>query len=251
MRAFLATAILLAGVGPGIYATAAAADGPPGPGPYLYAGPAYPVHDWSGLYVGGQAGIAKSHIDWTFTSPTEAFDQGATSFAGGVQAGLQKQWSSTVLGVEVSYTWADFEDTSASGASPGETRTSRISNLFLLTGRLGYAFENWHAYAKGGYAAGEVEFRSNDATGALLTSSSGREHGWTAGLGIDYALTPSISVGVEYNFIHLNADPRDLIPTGAGLAGSQAIDGSIDIQMLAARLNFTFGPGREPLPPAK
>ena len=58
-------------------------------------------------------------------------------------------------------------------------------------------------------------------------SSSAREQGWVAGLGIDYGLTPHISIGVEYDYVHFNIGTRDQVPTAVGPAGSQA-NGGID-----------------------
>jgi outer membrane immunogenic protein len=232
-------------------AATAAADGPakaPRPDPYAYE-PQYVVTDynWSGIYVGGHVGGATASWDWTFTSPTEAFSQSQTGFAGGAQVGVQKQWGRAVLGVEVSYTWADLGTSSGSTAAPGESRTSELNNLLMVTGRVGATYENMLAYAKGGYASADIDLRSSiTATGVTTTASSGREHGWVAGVGFEYGLTPSINIGVEYNFIHFNIDTRDQIPTPSGVAGSQT-DGGVDVQTLMARLNFKFGPRAAPL----
>lgn len=61
-RLFLAGVGLLALAG-----AAAAADLPPGPGPY-YKAPAYlpPVYNWSGFYLGvnGGGGFGSSNWDW-------------------------------------------------------------------------------------------------------------------------------------------------------------------------------------------
>ena len=126
--------------------------------------------------------------------------------------------------------------------TPGTTLSSQMGNLLLVTGKVGYAYENYLAYFKGGYAAADVDFRSGITGGAVTTTSSSREHGWTAGIGIDYAISPRISVGVEYDYVRLNVSDRDQIPTLAGLPGSQVVNGGIDVQMVLARLNFKFGP---------
>jgi outer membrane immunogenic protein len=213
---------------------------------------AYP-YNWSGIYAGGHAGVEHSQIDWNFTAPataTEPLDQSHLGFIGGVQGGVQWQWHRTVLGAEVSYSWDNIEDTTLSSLTPGTSLTSEVHNLLLVNGKVGYAYENFLAYAKGGWASGDVDFRSTvTATGALATSSSGRENGWTAGIGVDYALTEHISIGVEYNYIKLDAGPRDQVAGPAGAAGSVASDGSIDIQSVVARLNFKLGP-RAPEEPA-
>ena len=246
-RALLTASMVCAGSA--LAVTTAEADGPakgPPSDPYTYE---YVVteYNWSGIYVGGHAGGATASWDWTFTNPTEALSQSQNGFAGGAQVGVQKQWGHAVLGVEVSYTWSDLGTSSASAAAPGESRSSELNNLLMVTGRVGATYENMLAYFKGGYASADIDLRSSiTATGVTTTTSSSRESGWVAGVGFEYGLTPTINIGVEYNFIHFIIDTRDQIPTPAGVAGSQT-DGGVDVQTLMARLNFKFAPRVAPL----
>jgi outer membrane immunogenic protein len=143
-RALLTASMVCAGLV--LAGATAAADGPakgPPSDPYAYE-PQYIATDynWSGIYVGGHAGGATASWDWTFTNPTEGFSQSQTSFAGGAQIGAQKQWGHAVLGVEVSYTWSDLCTSSASAAAPGESRSSKLNNLLMVTGRVGATYEN-------------------------------------------------------------------------------------------------------------
>jgi len=234
------------------WSMAAAADDmrkEPRPDPYAYdPGPPSFEYNWSGLYVGGHLGAAYTQWDWTFTNPLETIDQSTTGFAGGAQIGLQKQWGRVIIGAELDYTWLDAERTSGSSVAFGTSRAAEVTNLLLATGRLGVAQDNLLAYAKGGYATADVDFRSSITNGVVTTSSSEREHGWVAGVGMEYGFTSNISIGVEYNYIHLNVEGRDQVPTPAGLAGSQVSDGGIDIQSVMARLNFRFGPSAELFP---
>jgi outer membrane immunogenic protein len=108
----------------------------------------------------------------------------------------------------------------------------------MLTGRLGYADGRWLAYAKAGVANAQVDISYDDRFTGLSSSSSGRETGWTAGIGIDYALTTNLFLGVEYNYLHFRADatppPLPDIPARIG-------DADIDIQNVVVRLNYRFG----------
>lgn len=200
------------------------------------------TYDWSGIYVGGQVGAAHVASEWTFSLPAERVEQSAAAFAGGGFAGLQKQWGNLVLGAEVSYVWVDGEQSSGSVLTPGTTLTSDVTNLLLVTGKVGYAQDRMHAYAKGGYASADIDFRSSvTATGVVTASSSAREGGWTAGLGLEYAVTDHVIVGVEYDYIHFNADAR----TQAGISFT---NGEFDIQTVMARLSFKLGPRVEAAP---
>jgi len=253
------------------------------PDPYVYVPPeAVPLtYNWTGFYIGGNLGAAttehKSVHDHilnpcnfepfscgagvfpTFTS--ERFGIHSAGLAGGGFIGLQKQWSWLVLGAEAGYLWTDQSATSVSAlegsilrnnpsAGVDPTRvTSSMRDLFLVTGKFGWNWENILAYFKGGWANGELEFRtSSSLSGVLLTSSSGRENGWTAGAGIEYALWPHIIVGVEYDYVELNPGNRTQVAVGAGPVGTH-IRAGFDTQSVTARLSYKFGgSGPETLP---
>jgi outer membrane immunogenic protein len=189
-------------------------------------------YNWSGFFLGAHAGGAISQVDWNFTTLAEGGQHNDRSFGGGVQAGFQRQWGRLVAGVEVSYTRVDFDSAKPSAALPGTTFSSNVSDLLIVSGKLGYGYERWLAFAKAGYATAEFDLRS---TGVVTGSSSSRDHGWMMGVGIDYALTESIVLGVEYDWSFFSLDSRTV-------AAIQA-DGRDDIQMIAARLMFKFGTG--------
>ena len=130
---------------------------------------------------------------------------------GGVQAGWQKQWEKFVAGVEVTYTALPFDETTVSPLLPGVvTRSAEVHDLFTLTGRLGYADGRWLAYAKGGWASAQVDITLRDTVSGAVASSGGRASGWTAGVGIDYALSHNLFLGIEYNYLYFRADVAPL-----------------------------------------
>jgi outer membrane immunogenic protein len=199
-------------------------------------------YDWSGVYVGGQAGAAFTEADWSYTGTLDTIKQSQTGFAGGGFVGVQKQWHHAVIGAEVGYLWAGLDQTSASALVADTSLSSSVKNLLVATGKVGYAWENALAYAKGGYATADVDFRTSvTSTGVVTTTSSGREHGWTAGLGLEYALRPNVIVGVEYDILHLSGGDRDQVPTPSGVAGTQVVGAEVDMQMVLARLSFKLG----------
>src|SRR5262249_26500831 len=153
--------------------------------PYAYDAPYIATeYNWSGIYIGGHAGAATAKWDWTFTNPTEDLSQRETAFAGGAQGGGRKQLGHAGFWAGASHTWSDLGTSSASAAAPGESRSSRLSNLLMVTGRVGASYENMLAYAKGGYASADIDLQSSiTASGVVTTSSSAREHGWVAGVG--------------------------------------------------------------------
>jgi outer membrane immunogenic protein len=239
----------------GLHAGATRADGPPPvyqpPGAYQPVTGSMFNYNWSGIYVGGHAGGVYIRPEWSYVNSLNSIDESTSSFAGGAQVGLQKQWGSMVLGAEVSYTWWDGEGITGTSLVPNVSLTSDVGNVLLATGKFGIVYENLLAYVKGGYASADVDLRTTvTSTGALLTSSTGREGGWTAGVGIDYAILPNVILGFEYDYIKLNVSGRNQTPTALGPVGTSVIDAGVDAQMLTARLNFKFGPGGgPPVPP--
>ena len=47
----------------------------------------------------------------------------------------------------------------SSGAAPGTTFSSNVSDLLIVAGKLGYAQDRWVAYAKAGYASADFDLR--------------------------------------------------------------------------------------------
>ena len=219
----------------------AAADGPAPADPYRYSPP--PVageYNWSGIYFGGQVGGGTAAWDWQINNPLERVLHHGESAEVGAQLGVQKQWHSLLIGAEASYTWGDLGASTNSAVLPGVTRSSDLNNLLILAGRFGVTWENLLAYAKVGYASAEITLRTS-ATGGLLSSSSAWEPGWVAGLGIEYALRPDITIGVEYDYIHLDAGVGNQIATLIGIIGGR-VSGGVEVQSVLARLNFKFVP---------
>jgi outer membrane immunogenic protein len=275
MRALRLAAAAIMAMGTGLPIGTASADGVVrSADPYIYAAPADVrlTYDWTGFYVGGQVGGANAstkanddsiHNPDCFQVPslcppestlaTERLGLSSNGFVGGGFVGLQKQWSWLVFGAEVGYHWINQSASSvsalesailrsnpASGIDPTKLSTN-VQNLFLVTGKFGWAYDNILAYFKGGWASGDVDFRtSSTLTGALLTTSSGRESGWTAGAGLEYALREHLILGVEYNYVELNPGTRTQNAVGTGPVGTH-IQAGVDIQSVTARLSFKFG----------
>jgi outer membrane immunogenic protein len=226
----------------------AGADGmPSGPRPYstVYTPDLAPTitYDWTGLYFGGQIGGANSRIEWSYDGIPDAFEHSHTNFVGGGHVGLQKQWSLFVFGAEASYLWMDQPESSVSVVDPTVRASSNVRNLMLVTGKFGWAWENLLATFRGGWASADIDFRTSvTGTGALITSSSDRENGWTAGASVEYALWNHVVLGVQYDYVHFNVSNRLQIPAGAAPVGTLA-GGEVDIQSVTARLSFKFGGG--------
>ena len=211
--------------------------------PYVPSG--FFVLDWSGPYVGGNLGLAHSSAEATetvfpddlFFFDAENYDQSQSSVTGGVQAGWQKQWGKMVLGGELGFSLLHYATTKPSPIIDGLDRSVEVRDILSLTGRAGYADGRWLAYIKGGLVNAEVDVSYLDEVTGAATSSNGRETGWTAGIGIDYALTPNLFLGVEYNYLHFRAD---VLPPPIPDVPAEFDDVDVDIQNIVVRLNYRF-----------
>ncbi len=240
MRSARPLAFALAGaLAIGTYATALA-DGPArstvGPAdPYAYTpAPQQLFYNWSGVYIGGNLNIATVTSEGVLnTGVTERTSANATNTLGGVHGGYQHQFRELVLGAEFSYAWGGGDMTTGSVGAPGLSITTNMKDLMMVSGRVGYAYMNLLAYLKGGYASANVDYsESGIATG----TASGRANGWVAGVGVNYAVTPNIIIGAEYDYIRLNGEVTTLAPAAATLSGI-----GLDAQSVMLRLDFKFG----------
>lgn len=230
----LATTIMFAAV-------PAQADGPPHmrrtttADPYAYTPPPEQLfYNWSGAYIGGHIGGGWGTDQATLTTvAAEPFTVRSTGFVGGGHAGYMHQFRELVLGAEVKYSWTGAEFTRASTASPGLATATRVNDLMTVTGRLGYAYMNWLAYWKAGWATASLE---HAASGTSTGSANTRGNGWVAGAGLAYAFGPNLIAGVEYDYVRVNSDAAQPVPGVVTLSGS-----AVDLQSVTFRLDFKFG----------
>jgi outer membrane immunogenic protein len=188
--------------------------------PAAYPPPAYyppALYDWTGLYFGGNAGgailndrVSQSAAAAAATNLAGSFTVSPAGFAGGGQIGVNYEFAPWVIGAEVS-----LDETTISGSSVVQTipiaaaTEERLTDAPLwyatVTGRVGYAANDWLFYAKGGAAMmhdGYIqETLVNGAVNSASQTFSVNRTGFTAGFGVEYALTENFTARLEYDFI--------------------------------------------------
>jgi outer membrane immunogenic protein len=168
-----------------------AADAPRAPAYYTAAAP-ISAYAWAGPYLGVNLGYQWGYATGNPTKPS--------GIAGGVEAGYNWQTGQFVFGGEADIALSGADDTFAAWkfANPWfgtlRARAGFALNNVLVYGTLGFAFG-------GGYA--EVAGRSESRT----------HSGWSAGGGVEVAVTRNVSARVEYLYVEL-AD-RTYALTGA------------------------------------
>jgi outer membrane immunogenic protein len=174
--------------------------------PVYKAPPPPPVYfSWTGCYVGGHAGALWATKDWTNVTPGSvnfgrpAGSHDLDSWLGGVQAGCDYQFGGGfVIGIAGDYAWSDAKASSAILFDPASTIRSQIDSLTSITGRIGFAWDRFLGYVKGGGAWEHDKFEI--ASPVLALSVSNTRSGWTVGIGGEFAFTNFVSAFIEYNY---------------------------------------------------
>jgi outer membrane immunogenic protein len=203
-------------------ASAFAADMPVKAAPY-----AAPAFNWTGFYIGLNGGGGSSHKCWTETNDIALGvgirDEGCHDATGGTVGGqIGYRWQATnwVFGVEVQGNWANFSgsNTNLFPAFANVRDTSKIDAFGMLTGSVGYAWNNYLLYVKGGAAVVSDKYNTNFiTTNVLIDQAKETRWGGVIGAGIEFGFAPNWSFGVEYD--HMFLGTRDVTATGVGNGG--------------------------------
>ena len=156
------------------------------------------AHDWRGSYFGIQGGgVFGSNV--TASAPIVApvaFANGTDldGVHGGIFGGYNFQSGNIVFGIDNDFSFTSADTTS--GNAIADLRT-----LSSVRGRVGYAFDRVLPYVTGGLAYGNVRARSPG-----FGTDSQFQFGWTAGAGVETALTDYVSARVQYTYSDLGSD---------------------------------------------
>jgi outer membrane immunogenic protein len=203
------------------------------------------AYDWSGFYIGINGGGGSAHKCWDFIDPATglATAEGCHNATGGTvggQIGYRWQASNWVFGVEGQGNWADFSGSNTSLFFAPDFNRSRIDAFGLLTGQVGYAWNNVLFYVKGGAAVtGDKYDAFNGITNAVLASANETRWGGTVGAGLEFGFASNWSVGVEYDHLFMGTRTINLTAPGGLLFESERIRQDVDMGLV--RLNYRFG----------
>lgn len=185
------------------------------------ATPVIAVYNWTGIYVGANAGYATGQQNplGLFSSDFAPFNYTLSGGMIGGTFGAQIQSGHVVMGLE-----GDIDWTSMSGSGTGPvtkfgilqgtaTISSNVSIIDTLRARIGYAQDNLLFYGTFGLALTNdvsnfgqtVGFTCNNGTLVACSSLSSWHAGLAAGGGLEYGLTPNLSAKAEYLWVGAGA----------------------------------------------
>lgn len=209
-----------------------AADLPSKANPPVFAPPPPPAFDWTGFYVGVNAGYGLDHFAFPYIVTNGPFlfqgRDGITARGplGGIQAGFNYQFPfGLVLGVEIDNSWSGIRgQTTANGEQlpagfGSATFGSRFEDFATARGRIGYALDRFLVYFTGGATVGTVNTYYSAATTApyygttpflaagssAATRSGLLPHVGVIGIGGEYAIANNLTVKAEYLYDFINA----------------------------------------------
>jgi outer membrane immunogenic protein len=206
----LAAVALCTPVALGPFAGAArAADLPAAPASNYYTVTPTPYYNWTGIYVGGNAGwiwSVQNNLGITDLTVPAFFgtSTSANGFAGGGQVGFNWfVYPNYVLGIEGDYDAINASNSAVVG--DGSTRTDKLKNLTTIRGRLGLTADRVMFYltAGGAWAQNQITRVQNTAAAGLPAPGTSEtvtttRLGWTAGVGVEYALFSYVTMRLEY-----------------------------------------------------
>jgi outer membrane immunogenic protein len=220
-----------------LFAPAQAADmGVPSRSYYPVPPPA--IYDWTGIYVGGHIGggilvdsVSQNGVSANGFNLANTGDLRPAGVIGGAQVGANYEFAPWVVGIEGSWTDSGIQGNtliacSACKVTPSGSKnaeslsqerfTSQAQWFATVTGRFGYAANDWLFYAKGGGAwmhvrytedllsAGFISVTPNIqiASGTTVATQviADNRTGFTVGAGIELGLVENLSGKIEYDF---------------------------------------------------
>jgi len=200
--------------------------------------PAYKaVYDWTGFYLGGHFGYGGGSLG-PGTNPLPElgvfFPHSVTGLIGGYQAGYNRQLSNhVVLGVEADASFTSPLDAPRLVPAPFN---STIDYVGTLRGRIGYAHGIWMPYLTGGFAWGHTHININDDPTTIASRVGDYQTGWTAGAGIEFAVSGNWSAKVEYEYVDLSRRMYDLSDFGL-----PAVNVDPRIHLVKFGMNYRLG----------
>lgn len=219
---------------------------------------------WTGLYIGAHAGAMWGRTNFSDPFGPSIFGDTVRTpgylFGGQIGYNWQQGSSPWVLGVEADISALDSDGTftcfAFSGIFISANCRVRPHALGTFSGRVGYAVGSDRRtllYAKGGAAwtrdaidiTSNNQFNSGDT---ISTTAEQTKWGWTAGAGVERALTPAWSLKLEYDYAQFGgvniATPASQTVTSGGAA--TPVPGNVssatqNIHLAKIGLNYRWG----------
>jgi len=222
------------------------------------------IYDWTGIYLGGHVGggmlvdsVSQNGVSTGGFNLANTGNLRPAGVIGGAQVGANYEFVPWVVGVEASWTDSAINGNTLIGCTDGcalvittpvasERFTSQAQWFAALTGRVGYAANDWLFYAKAGGAWMRVSYTEDLLTtaGAITAATqvfTDNRTGFTVGAGIEFGLVENLSGKIEYDFYDFgskNYNFNTITPVGV----------SSNLHTIIVGLNYKFNWSGGPKP---
>ena len=205
--------------------------------PYTKAPAIAAVYDWTGFYLGVNAGLGlgrdrTQHFD---AGSVDSFYLSPLGAVGGGQIGYNWQTDSLlgpiVLGVEADIQGADMRDNYVN--INGDPFSQKLDWFGTVRGRIGLVTGPTLSYVTAGYAYGNVN--TSGVTGGVPFAFGGGRSGWTWGSGVEAALGGNWTGKIEYLYVDLGGR------TDFYAGGAQALQADFRENIFRVGLNYRIG----------
>jgi outer membrane immunogenic protein len=205
---------------------------------YTKAPPVTTAVNWTGCYVGVNAGYGWGH-DVFSSGGTDEGDPNFRGGMGGGQVGCDYQFAASwVVGAEAIYDFASLRGNAVDPAVPTVTTSSKYSGIGSLTGRAGYTFDRSLIYLKGGFAWSRSD-RTLVGIGFSQDTGTTSKSGWVIGGGWEYMFAPNWSAKIEYNHYYFGSFSESVTQLPGGAVFLQG-DSNKNVDVVLVGLNFRF-----------
>ncbi|MDH3231159.1 MAG: outer membrane beta-barrel protein [Alphaproteobacteria bacterium] len=210
---------------------------------------------WDGLYLGVHAGYGwgKNDVleDPANSSPYvgtggNSWGYDTEGMLGGVHGGLNWESNRLILGLEAGLGYMAVEGDGPDPGSPGlDTIAAQGAGYYAdVSARIGFAPDNMLYYMKAGVVFADLDWSVEDActTGGCSTpdtinaANDDIRSGWTAGVGVAYAVSQNASLRLEYAYYDLGT----IRMTGAFGGTSYRWEQEVMLHTVTAGVSFMF-----------
>jgi len=204
-----------------------------------------PVYSWTGCYLGAAGGWAwgRSRHETALGIATEYYPLSGGLIGGTL--GCNYQVSQVLFGVEGDYSWV-FKKGNGPGIIPAldAATVSETKENWLTTARVRLGIvpmQQWLFYVTGGYAAASVTARVLSPNAPAFDQSESKfRHGWTLGVGMEWAIAGTWTWKFEYLYVSLQDAGYFALPP-AGVLPRTAVPANDHIARVG--INYRFGGG--------
>jgi outer membrane immunogenic protein len=221
-----------------------------------------PPFSWTGCHIGAQGGGAWGRDEFVNLTATERVTVGIKGGFGGGQLGCDYQLPLHLLiGVEGEGVGSDIKGSlrrilSSGSATSDQSFTVKTHWLATVTGRVGYDWNRWLLYVKGGAAWARFESEVHIVNCIFFSGSGGcatiqdtdaakTASGWTIGTGLEWVFWRTWSARLEYDFY----DFGRRITVGTAATGPIPVDLERNIHTVRLGVNWRFWPWIAPVSP--